>query len=202
MKAAQVAEIVGGTLSGDAELHAETEFKFDSRQIKAGDVFRQRGAGIVNRSRPVFGGVCRHYHAQRLRQLRSGGDLVRVHLALRVNPAVAYQDLAAGALVLVSSVVVTTAAQGPAPAPAARTRAYPRKRPSYRVPPRSALRVLRCPPRGRELAWGGPALRSCVSAIAGPGRRTCRTDRSSCPRGSAPRAGCPGRRWRGWTTCA
>ena len=39
IKAAQVAEIVGGTLSGDAELHAETEFKFDSRQIKAGDVF-------------------------------------------------------------------------------------------------------------------------------------------------------------------
>src|SRR3990167_7591661 len=30
-------------------------------------------------------------------------------------------------------------------------------------PPHSSLRVLRCPPRGCELAWGGPALRSCVS---------------------------------------
>ncbi|MEY3346251.1 MAG: hypothetical protein RLZZ581_1045, partial [Actinomycetota bacterium] len=39
MNAAQVAQIIEGKLSGDAELKNETEFKFDSREVKAGDVF-------------------------------------------------------------------------------------------------------------------------------------------------------------------
>lgn len=39
MNAVQVAQIIEGRLSGDAELKNETGFKFDSREVKAGDVF-------------------------------------------------------------------------------------------------------------------------------------------------------------------
>jgi UDP-N-acetylmuramoyl-tripeptide--D-alanyl-D-alanine ligase len=39
MNAAQVAQIIEGKLSGEATLQNETEFKFDSREIQAGDVF-------------------------------------------------------------------------------------------------------------------------------------------------------------------
>ena len=39
MNATQVAQIIEGKLSGEAMLQNETEFKFDSREIKAGDVF-------------------------------------------------------------------------------------------------------------------------------------------------------------------
>ncbi len=39
MNATQVAQIIEGKLSGEATLQNETEFKFDSREIQAGDVF-------------------------------------------------------------------------------------------------------------------------------------------------------------------
>ncbi|MBU3692160.1 MAG: UDP-N-acetylmuramoyl-tripeptide--D-alanyl-D-alanine ligase [Candidatus Nanopelagicaceae bacterium] len=39
MNATQMAQIIEGKLSGEASLQNETEFKFDSREIKAGDVF-------------------------------------------------------------------------------------------------------------------------------------------------------------------
>ena len=49
------------------------------------------------------------------------------------------------------------------------------------------------------LARAAPA-RPC-RVTSGPARRTCRTGRCAARPGSAPRAGCLARRWRGWTIC-
>ena len=45
------------------------------------------------------------------------------------------------------------------------------------------------------------AARPARGFISAPARQTCQTARFVARPKSAPRASCPGHRWRGWTTC-